>query len=147
MAGIDVRSVLLARHAQHVVFVHFPIGLFLAGVFFDGVAWKTSRQDFATAAYFNLVAAAMSVPLVVATGILAWQWQLEGQKLRGVLLLHFVLACVVGVLICVLGIVRYRARNLPLRSPSLLISEAGVALALAVTAHLGGVLSGVNIPG
>ena len=31
----DIQSALLARHAQHVVLVHFPIGLFITGVVFD----------------------------------------------------------------------------------------------------------------
>jgi len=33
-------------------------------------------------------------PTVVVTGILAWQWELEGQKLKGILLMHLVLGCV-----------------------------------------------------
>jgi hypothetical protein len=31
---------------------------------------------------------------VLATGILAWQFALEGQKLKGTLLEHLVLACI-----------------------------------------------------
>ena len=31
----DIRAALLAKHAQHVVLIHFPIALFLAGVAFD----------------------------------------------------------------------------------------------------------------
>jgi hypothetical protein len=39
----------------------------------------------------NLLLAAISTVPVIATGILAWQFTLGGQKLRGVLLLHLVL--------------------------------------------------------
>jgi uncharacterized membrane protein len=34
----DIKSALLAKHAQHVVLVHFPIALFLTGVAFDFAA-------------------------------------------------------------------------------------------------------------
>jgi hypothetical protein len=40
---------------------------------------------------------------VLATGVLAWQFQLKGQKLKGILLLHLVLACVSSVLDCQWG--------------------------------------------
>lgn len=34
----DIKSVLLAKHAQHVVLIHFPIALFPAAVAFDYLA-------------------------------------------------------------------------------------------------------------
>jgi uncharacterized membrane protein len=89
----DLKTVLLAKHAQHVVLIHFPIALFMTAVAFDAIAHWTKRQALAEAAYYNLLIAAISTPVVVTTGILAWQFQLEGQKLRGILFLHLVLAC------------------------------------------------------
>src|ERR1700690_1074024 len=95
----DLRTVVLAKHAQHVVLIHFPIALFLAAVFFDYLAqWKKS-QALAAAAYFNLLLAAISTVPVVASGLVAWQWALEGQKLKGILLLHLLLACLSSLLI------------------------------------------------
>ncbi len=32
MNPFDLRAALLAKHAQHVVLIHFPIALFIAGV-------------------------------------------------------------------------------------------------------------------
>jgi uncharacterized membrane protein len=32
------KTVLLAKHAQHVVLIHFPIALFITAVFFDLIA-------------------------------------------------------------------------------------------------------------
>jgi uncharacterized membrane protein len=91
MNPFDPKSVLLAKHAQHVVLIHFPIALFVAGVTFDLLAvWKQSR-GLATAVYYNLTAAAISTVPAAATGVLAWQWQLEGKHLKGVLLLHLIL--------------------------------------------------------
>ena len=47
----DLRTVLLAKHAQHVVLVHFPIGLFIAAVAFDAAALWTKRRGLLEAAY------------------------------------------------------------------------------------------------
>jgi cupredoxin-like protein len=83
----------------------------LAGVASDFGARWTKRATVAAAAYANLLVAAVSVPPVVASGILAWQWQLAGQRLRGVLLLHLVLGCVSGLLIGGVGCIHLRARR------------------------------------
>jgi len=47
---------------------------------------------------------AISTPPLLATGILALQFQLEGQKLKGTLLLHLVLACVSSPMFCAGGL-------------------------------------------
>lgn len=99
MNPFDPKAALLARHAQHMVLIHFPIALFIASVAFDLLAQWTKRRGLEDAAYYNLLLAAISTLPVVATGILAWQFALEGQKLKGILLLHLVLACVSTVLI------------------------------------------------
>jgi len=46
----DVRTVLFAKHAQHVVLIHFPIALFTAAAAFDALGgllqpccWPRSR--------------------------------------------------------------------------------------------------------
>ena len=90
----DLKTVLLAKHAQHVVLIHFPIALFISAVAFDFIAQWTKRRGLTDAAYYNLLVAAISTIPVLATGLLAWQFQLEGQKVKGVLLLHLVFACV-----------------------------------------------------
>jgi uncharacterized membrane protein len=144
----DPRTVLLAKHAQHVVLIHFPIALFIAAVAFDLVSHWTKRQAFAEAAYFNLFAAALSVPAVLITGLLAWHFQLEGQKLKGVLLSHLVLACTSSVLILLVWWLHFRTRRRKRPPSSYRIPVEVLAVAaLAATAHLGGILSGVNGPG
>ena len=100
MHPFSIREALLAKHAQHVVLIHFPIALFLTGVAFDFIAQLTKRSALAAAAYYNFVVAAISTPVVVATGLLAWQLQLEGQKLKGILLQHLVLGVASSMLIC-----------------------------------------------
>src|ERR1700694_4393544 len=96
MSPLDIRSAILAKHAQHVVLVHFPIALFLTGVALDFAANWTKRASLAVAAYVNLSLAAISTIPVVVTGVAAWQWQLEGQRLKATLLLHLVLGCLSG---------------------------------------------------
>jgi uncharacterized membrane protein len=144
----DLKTVLLARHAQHVVLIHFPIALFLTAVAFDLVAQWTKRPGLADGAYYNLLVAAISTLPVLATGLLAWQFQLHGQKLKGMLLLHLVLACVCSAVIWLVWWVHFRARRRTEVLPHyrLAFEFLGVAL-VALTGHLGGFLSGVNGPG
>src|SRR2546425_8188423 len=49
----DLKTVLLAKHAQHVVLIHFPIALFIAAVAFDLIAHWTKRRGLADAAYHS----------------------------------------------------------------------------------------------
>jgi uncharacterized membrane protein len=144
----DPKTVLLAKHAQHVVLIHFPIALFIAAVGFDLMAQWTKRRGIADASYYNLLTAAISTLPVLATGILAWQLQLEGQKVKGILLLHLVLACISSGVIWLAWWIHFRARRRIEFLPSyrFIIEFPGVAL-VVLTGHLGGFLSGVNGPG
>lgn len=144
----ELKTALLAKHAQHVVLIHFPIALFISAVAFDLTASWTKRHGLADAAYYNLLTAAISTFPVFATGILAWQFQLEGQDLKGTLLLHLVLGCVSSVMIWLVWWVHFRARRRAEALPNyrLALELLGVGI-IAVTGHLGGFLSGVNGPG
>ena len=119
----DLKTVFLAKHAQHVVLIHFPIALFITAVAFDLIAQWTKR-------------------------LAAWQWALEGQKLKGILLMHLILGCTSTVLIWLVWWVHFRARRRAGILPSyrLAVEFLGVAI-VALTGHLGGFLSGVNGPG
>jgi len=64
----DLKTALLAKHAQHVVLIHFPIALFITAVAFDLIAQWTKRRGLADAAYYNLLVAAISTVPVLATG-------------------------------------------------------------------------------
>jgi uncharacterized membrane protein len=141
----DLKTAFLAKHAQHVVLIHFPIALFISAVAFDLIAQWTKRSGLADAAYYNLLAAAISTAPVLATGLLAWQFQLEGQKLKGILLLHLILACVSSVLIVLVWAVHLRGRRRAEALPKFRFALEFVAVGLvALTGHLGGFLSGVN---
>ena len=149
MDPFDIRTVVFAKHAQHVVLIHFPIALFIAGVAFDFLAQWTKRSAFAAAASCNLFGAALTTLPVVITGFLAWQWALEGERLKGILLMHLVMGCVSTVLIWVVWLIHRRTEQTQRRilpSHLLLIETLAIAV-VAVTGHLGGFLSGVNGPG
>ena len=141
----EIKTVLVAKHAQHVVLIHFPIALFITAVAFDLIAHWTKRHGLAEAAYYNLLAAVISTFPVLATGILAWQFQLEGQKLKGILLLHLALACISCAMIWLVWWVHLSARRRADALPNyrLALEFLGIGI-IALTGHLGGFLSGVN---
>ena len=143
----DLKAALLAAHAQHPVIIHFPIALFIASVVFELLATWRKQPVFATVAYYNLVGAALTIPFAIATGLGAWRWQLEGAAIKGNLRLHMICALTSALLIPFLSWRRSRLRAKG--RPPRIAYFAVVALALVaitVTGHLGGILSGVEMP-
>ena len=145
----DLKTVFMAKHAQHVVLIHFPIALFIAAVAFDYLAQWTNNHALAVAAYFNFLLAAISTVPVVASGLAAGQWALAGQRLKGILLMHLTLGCTSSVLIWIVFWIHRQAHRSPERSlPKYRLPiEALAVLIVVLTGHLGGFLSGVNGPG
>ena len=143
----DWRTVVFAKHAQHVVLIHFPIALYVVGVALDFSGLWLKRQKLAEAAYYNFsLAAAFAIP-AAATGLMAWQWQLEGQKLEGILLEHLVAGVCAAAGILGTWFVLFRARRKEhAASPLRFVLEAAGITAVIVAGHLGGFLSGVNGP-
>ena len=143
----DVKAALLAGHAQHPVIIHFPIALFIASIVFEVKgAWR--RQPvLATVAYYNLLGAALTIPFAIATGLGAWQWQLEGATLKGNLRLHMICAVTSALLIFFLCWMRSRLRtkgDSP-RATYFAVMALGLMM-ITLTGHLGGILSGVETP-
>jgi uncharacterized membrane protein len=143
----DVKAALLAGHAQHPVIIHFPIALFIASVVFEVLAAWRKQPVLATVAYYNLLGAALTIPFAIATGLGAWHWQLEGAAIKGNLRLHMICALTSAFLILFLTWMRsrLRAKNI---SPG--VSYVTVTLfalmAITLTGHLGGIVSGVETP-
>ena len=139
---------MFATHAQHVVLIHFPIALFVTGVVFDWAGQLSGKAALASVAYYNLLVAAVSSPLAVATGIVAWQLKLEGQRLHGVLLLHLVLGTISALLMWLVWWLHFRLTRARVARPLYRLSiELFSVFVVGITAHLGGFLSGVNLPG
>ena len=141
----DLRTVLLAEHAQHVVLIHFPIALFMTGVGFDFLSRGNRDSQLAAAAYWNLSLAAAAVIPTVVTGWLAWHFALEDEKVKGLLLLHVSAALTATALVIASWWVHWRTRKslTPLPRYRIPLELVGVVL-IGMTAHLGGFLSGVN---
>ena len=145
--AFDFKAAILARHAQHPVIVHFPIALFIASAVFEVLAAWQKQPVFASVAYYNLLGAAISVPFTVTTGLLAWQFQLQGAALKGNLSLHFVFAITTAVIILILFWKRFRLRNADNSpaAPYFALMALGLMM-ITVTGHVGGILSGVETP-
>ena len=125
-------SIIFAKHAQHVVLIHFPIALFLTAVAFDYYAQWAKDKSVASAAYLNLLLAAVTTVPVLATGLAAWAWALEGQRLKGTLLMHLVLGIASSALICATYWIHWRAG----RSPTGTVSSAGPNVKLSILMSL-----------
>jgi uncharacterized membrane protein len=146
MNPFDLKTALLAKHAQHPVIIHFPIALFIISVAFDLLAIWRRNPALAKAAYYNLVAAALTAPVAIASGLTAWQWQLEGARLKGNLLLHLVFALTASGMIWLLCGWRVRQRRFLQSMPGIIYIALALAtvLLIVLAGHLGGIVSGVE---
>ena len=143
----DLKAALLAGHAQHPVIIHFPIALFIASVVFELLALWRKQPVLAAVAHYNLLGAAITLPLAIATGLGAWRWQLEGAALKGNLRLHLLCALTSALLICLLCWMRSRlhARGISPRIAYFTVTVLAL-MVITLTGHLGGILSGVETP-
>ena len=148
MNPFDPKSVLLAKHAQHVALVHFPIALIFVSVLFDLLSLRKQSLALLRAAYYTVIVAAISAVPTIATGLLAWQFQLEGARLKGDLKLHLILALCSSALIWLVCWLHIKEQRKPqLNSPGVRLAVELTAVALTMlTGHLGGFVSGVNGP-
>jgi len=147
VSPFDLKAAILARHAQHPVIVHFPIALFIASAVFEVLAIWRKQPILASVAYFNLIGAALALPVTIATGLGAWQWQLEGATLKGNLRLHLICALTSASLIFILSWMRFRLRAKNTSPRIAYFAVMGLALmAITLTGHLGGIVSGVETP-
>jgi len=145
--AFDLKAALLAAHAQHPVIIHFPIALFIASAVFDVLAIWRKQAVLASVAYYNLVGAAATIPLAIATGLGAWRWQLEGAALKGNLRLHLICALTSASLIFILCWMRSRLRGKSISPGHAYVAVTLLALMVIIlTGHLGGILSGVETP-
>ena len=141
----DLRTMLLERHAQHVVLIHFPIALFMSGVVFDLLSRGKRDSQLARAAYLNLSVAALTILPAIITGVLAWQFAFGGTPLDGMILFHLLAASFAGLLVVASWWIHWQIRRseLPLFRYRIPIELLGIVV-IALAAHTGGFVSGVN---
>ena len=113
MNPFDLKAALLAKHAQHPVIIHFPIALFIVSVAFDLLAIWKRNPVLAKAAFYNLIGAALTAPVAIASGLTAWQWQLEGRSLKETCSLHLLFALAASGMIWLLSGWRISQRETP----------------------------------
>lgn len=111
MSPLNLKEILLPKHAQHVVLVHFPIALSVLGFAFDVLARWRRQLTLAAAAYYNFATAVILTAPTVATGLLAWRFQLGSQKLGGALLLHLISGSISSALIGLVWYLHWRTRR------------------------------------
>jgi uncharacterized membrane protein len=143
----DLKSTVLAKHAQQVVLIHLPVALYISGTCFDLAGRFFRKGSAASVALWNFLGAAiMSLPAAV-TGLLAWRYALDGQALKGLLRLHLMLAwAVLAGLWSTVWLRRPLSRSVDARVPlPIVFFEVAVSALFAVTAHIGRFLSGVNM--
>jgi uncharacterized membrane protein len=125
----DIKTMLIARHAQHVVLIHFPIAVFTVAVAFDYCAHWTNNRP---------LSAVFTVP-VVATGLIAWQFGPRGTRTQrdsanapGSGLHHWRadLACVLDPLACAAS-----SRRILAKVPPAARSDRGVACGVGGTSR------------
>jgi len=95
-----------------------------------------------SASYYNQLAAAIASLPVIATGILAWQFQLEGARIKGNLLLHLVFGSLSSVLMWIVVLLYRRSDTIGMRARYAV--QFLTAIVISITGHLGGFVSGVN---
>jgi len=144
----DLKTTLLAKHAQHVVLIHFPIALFITAVAFDLIAQWTKRRGLAHATYLQPAGGSDfdSSGCRYRTGRMAVPTR--GTEAEG----HSIAAPRSGMcfddddLAGVVGTFPRTTTDSFLPSYRLALEVLAVAI-VALTGHLGGFLSGVSGPG
>ena len=148
MHPFNLREALLAKHAQHVVLIHFPIALCIAGVTFDFVAYFTKRSALprpptTTSSWPRSATVPGRCDRSTCLAIPARRATTEGNTVA-----TLAAGVTSSAMICVIWYVHFRSRRAPEQKlPRYCLAIELVAMGLiALTAHLGGYLSGVNIP-
>jgi uncharacterized membrane protein len=124
----------------HPAIVHFPIALFIAGLFLDFVGMVRKDKNLLMAGWYDLVLAAASALVTVTTGLAAF-FRMHMQ-LVGTVRVHFLLALVVTVVMwSLVGLRAYQHERIstPGRIAYYFLAAANLAI-IAYVGHLGGQL-------
>jgi len=126
---------IIPTHGFHPAVVHFPIALFLFGVFLEFLGLRKKSQEFGKAALWNLIGALASIGVVAPTGVAAWL--LGGHKLEGTMLIHLLLA--ISSILLMIGTLAAR-KKLGNTDRTYLAILVVAALLISATGYFGGQL-------
>ncbi len=123
---------LIPRHSFHPLVIHFPIALFIFGAFLELVGWRRKHSALRDAAWWCLLAGALSTLIAVPTGFLlfyrsGFQWQ-------GLALVHVPLALTATALMIATVLWRRKGAHQSLAYFGLL---ALATVVLSVAGHFG----------
>jgi uncharacterized membrane protein len=125
-------------NAEHPALVHFPIALFISGLFLDILGFARKDKSLLMAGWYDLVLAAVSSLAAVATGLAAlFMMQIP---LVGIIRLHMLGALISTVLMwSLVGLRAYKHERLstPGRVAYYILAAANLVIISAV-GHLGG---------
>lgn len=136
------KTLLFPDHGQHPLFVHFPIALFMVSVVLDLLGIRKKQEGLQQAAHINLVAAAITSPFAVISGLIAWQFRFGAAPLEGLLLNHLLLGIATSALLFALWWVRIQKQKNPASVYARLYAPLSAALLIVIslTGHLGGAM-------
>lgn len=138
--GEAPKKPLIPKHAYHGAFVHFPLALFLAGLLFDTWGFVRKNRDFLMAGWYNLVLAAVTAIIGLASGFAAMI--LTRLPARGIILEHMLYA--IGTTIAMWIMVSLRVHKhdqMSLGTRVLYYAlAAGATFMLSWVGHLGGIM-------
>jgi uncharacterized membrane protein len=133
------RSGLIPKNAYHPAVVHFPIALFIGGLFLDFVGMIRRDKTLLLAGWFNIVMAAVTALAGLATGVAAMA--LKILPYRGLIFDHMQYAVLSTVIIWILVAMRMHRHdkmNLTLRTIYYVLATIAL-LTISWAGHLGGV--------
>lgn len=127
------------KNGYHPAIVHFPIGLFLAGLLLDFIGMVKNQKALLLAGWYNLVLAAASTIFAALSGVLAMS--LMKLPYKGLIFDHMIYAVGASVimwLMVALRVHRHEKMNVPIRVLYYALAVAGL-ITISYAGHLGGV--------
>jgi uncharacterized membrane protein len=138
-APVPKQKPLFPKNAFHPAIVHFPIALFIVGLFLDFLGMWRKHKTMLLAGWYNLLLGAISTLASILSGVTAmFRMHLP---FSGLIFQHLLLACIGTVIMWLMVALRYNRHekmSVPLRVTYYVLAVAGVIL-IAYSAHLGGV--------
>jgi uncharacterized membrane protein len=129
---------LVPKNAFHPAIVHFPIALFIAGLFLDFLGMWRKHKTMLLAGWYNLLLGAISTLASILSGLTAMLRM--HLPFSGLIFQHLLLACIGTVIMWLMVALRYNRHekmNTTLRIVYYVLAVTGVVL-IAYSAHLGG---------
>lgn len=128
---------LVPKHSFHPLIVHFPIGLFLFGVFLEALGMRKRSDSLRQAAFWNMAAGALAGLASVATGLIA-SFRIPYPLTPGTAVFNHLIG---GILAAVLMVVVAVWRRKSAPETTAYLATLILAAALVVAAgHFGGAL-------